>query len=390
MTSTPGGSLGIKTRFASPPPRVRRFTLQSLARELLPGERVGICLRHFRKQPGSPSRSEVWYSPRLKKSHYGGLIVCGSVWMCPVCAAKISEKRRVELASAISKWPGSIFLATFTLQHTREDRLSGLRDDLRAAYRRLKSGKAWITFEKRFGLVGSVAGFECTVSTANGWHPHLHVLFFSKFKPDEIDIQQAEKTLQERFKAILEKKGRYVSAVYGVRVEKPVEAATEGDSALKKYVSKWGLEDELTKSPVKKARDEGGIPHYSPFQLLELYGQGIQWAGSLFQEYAAAMKGSKQLVWSKGLRAALGLVQEEKTDDELAQEVTEIGDQLMAALSWSQWKIVLANDARAELLNIADSGDVHQVNAFLSLLGIRGLPGGVFDTQESDREEVPV
>jgi hypothetical protein len=40
--------------------------------------------------------------------------------------------------------------------------------------------------------------------------------------------------------------------------------------------------------------------------------------GKLFQEFAIAMKGSRQLVWSRGLKALLDL--EEKTDEELAEE----------------------------------------------------------------------
>ncbi|MBV6575113.1 rolling circle replication protein, Rep63 protein, partial [Acinetobacter baumannii] len=40
--------------------------------------------------------------------------------------------------------------------------------------------------------------------------------------------------------------------------------------------------------------------------------------GKLFQEFDIAMKGSRQLVWSRGLKALLDL--DEKTDEELAEE----------------------------------------------------------------------
>ena len=40
--------------------------------------------------------------------------------------------------------------------------------------------------------------------------------------------------------------------------------------------------------------------------------------GKLFQEFAIAMKGSRQLVWSRGLKSLLDL--DEKTDEELAEE----------------------------------------------------------------------
>lgn len=40
--------------------------------------------------------------------------------------------------------------------------------------------------------------------------------------------------------------------------------------------------------------------------------------GKLFQEFAIAMKGSRQLVWSRGLKDLLGI--KEKTDQELVDE----------------------------------------------------------------------
>lgn len=359
--------LGINTKFASG--RVKRFALQSIARELMPKERVGFCLRGLKQNPEEPARARVIYSPKAKKAHYGGLMVCGSVWMCPVCASKVTERRRLELAGAVSLWEGSVFMATFTLQHSREDKLEELRDYLKSAYRAIKSGRWWVDFEKRYGVVGSIAGTEITVSLANGWHPHLHVLFFSRVKNTELDREAVESDLLGRFKAVLAKKGRYVSAIYGVRVDQALDAQSDGDQALKSYASKWGLEDELTKSPVKSARSENGVEHYSPFQLLELYLSGQKWAGAWFRDYATAMKGSKQLVWSKGLRAVLGL-QTEKSDQELAEDLVEIGDQLLASLTWAQWKRVLASDARAELLEVADAGDQDRVKEFLRSLGV--------------------
>ena len=33
--------------------------------------------------------------------HYKGLKICGSVWACPLCASKVQERRRQEVAQAI-------------------------------------------------------------------------------------------------------------------------------------------------------------------------------------------------------------------------------------------------------------------------------------------------
>ena len=73
------------------------------------------------------------------------------------------------------------------------------------------------------------------------------------------------------------------------------------------YVSKWGIEDEITKGHTKKGR-EGG---YTPFDLLQLSIENQEIYGKLpsklFQEFAIAMKGARQLVWSRGLKKLLDI-----------------------------------------------------------------------------------
>lgn len=366
-----GGGLGTAYEICVQK-RTKRFALQKVAARLMTGERVAECMLHLKDYE---SGVEVWYRPpRAKGEHgrafYKGLKVCGSVWMCPVCAAKITERRRVELAEGLAKWGGSVFMVTFTFQHTVEDRLKDLVNYLNDAVRRLKSGRWWQEFESRYGLVGSVAGLETTVSQGAGWHPHKHMLFFSNLRAGRLDRLAIQTELLERFAAIMQKLGRYASSVYGVQVSEIAKAKTGGKDALKQYVAKWGLDAELAKSPVKVAKAEGGVIHYSPFELLELAGAGLKWGEIRFREYATVMKGHKQLVWSRGLRAVLGLDQVEKTDEQLVEEQVETGDSLLVALSARQWKQVVAADARAEVLTVGDSGDKNKVILFLNRLGV--------------------
>ena len=109
-----GFPLGTVAKFVSPgrvapsSPGVLRFMRQAAARELMldvtkpvqladgevvqvPAERVCYCLR--RPVPDA-TEVEVWRDPRHEAAHYKRLFVCGSVWMCAVCAARISEVRR--------------------------------------------------------------------------------------------------------------------------------------------------------------------------------------------------------------------------------------------------------------------------------------------------------
>src|SRR5689334_10591492 len=103
-------TLGNSTEFASPSHEkpqaentwsktVTKFWLQSLARELLPRDsRIGVCMHCM-----SPVASavDVMKHPESSKAYYSGLMVCGMVWVCSVCAARITEERRQELTRAL-------------------------------------------------------------------------------------------------------------------------------------------------------------------------------------------------------------------------------------------------------------------------------------------------
>src|SRR6266849_5900961 len=70
--------------------RLLKWALQAEARAILPNERIAYCLRQVNPIAAGV---EVYHSPEHRRAHYGGLFVCGSIWMCPICAAKISERR---------------------------------------------------------------------------------------------------------------------------------------------------------------------------------------------------------------------------------------------------------------------------------------------------------
>jgi hypothetical protein len=314
---------------------------------------------------------DVLYLPESESSAYQGLITCAGVWACPVCSAKITERRRAELAAAIEAHPEyQVVMLTFTLQHTQADKLPELLRALKAAYTLFFNGRTWRRIAHEIGYVGRLRGLEVTVGQ-NGWHPHIHVLLFLT-KP--IDVDALKSTLRPRWASVVAKVGRYALTDYGLKIQAEEEVS-------KTYVAKMGLQDvelpkangkgwtlphELVKGPAKQAKHGGR----SPLQLVADYIGGDEAAGRLWIEYYWAFKGQKQLVWSKGLRALLGL-DDELTDEEV-EALKEESAIVLAQLSRPQWAIVVANDARAELLNAAATGDPVIVCELLASIGIGG------------------
>ena len=337
-------------------PRVKKYVLRAIARRIVPDERVHICgVLVVPKQ-----NVEIWQSPKYSKAFYKNLASCGSVWTCAVCASKITERRRVEIAGVIEKTDLNLTMGTFTLQHSLHNSLDELRHVLLGALGAVFEGSPWQRISKKHGIFGYIRNVEVTWGRVSGWHLHAHIVFFCE-RP--VDVEGIQADFYARYLKIIQKNHFYASSKHGVTFEL-------GDKKVGDYVSKWGLDFELAKSNVKKASDG-----YSPWELLELAADN-PWAARLFKEYVKVMKGCHQLEWSQGLRRFYKL-EKLKSDAELAVENSDSSDLLLVRLSLDAWMIVLANDATAELLDVADSGDVVKLEKFMFDLGIDSIGGAV-------------
>lgn len=358
--------LGNTTKFASEfsvtkrSRQAERYYLQSLARELLPGERVSLCLRSI--APGK-HHVDVMHAEAEKRAYFQNLMVCARVWQCPVCAAKITEQRRQELAfgvAASGKYP---VLVTFTLRHRAGDLLADLLAALIESHRALKSGELWQNIASEFFWYGSIRALEVTHGR-NGWHPHMHELVLLDQKPTPAHLHGLQRALRERWEKMLQRRGFDASWRRGVVVEQEEQKVLD-------YITKFGREPvntgwtavhEVTKAPVKKSNAGGR----TPFQLLADYGAGDLRAGRLFVEYSETFKGRKHLFWSRGLKGELGIAAVD--DGTLAAAEPDDVARLLARLSPVEWKAVLYPDRRGELLDIARDGDVDKLQDWLSEL----------------------
>ena len=353
--------------------RVLRFALQGTAAGLLPGERVARCLR---SQVPTAQSVDVQYVSETHSSHYCNLQVCSSVWHCPMCAAKISERRRIELQTLISKHVaagGSVYMATYTIRHGRFDDLADLLHRFLAARRKMRQGRRGQALRSDFGVIGTVSVLEVTWSVENGWHPHTHELIFSM---GEIDITGYEKVVRLAWSDAAAANGLEMNE-HGFKLDRTYGAVAD-------YIAKfghepatdrpWGTETEMVKGHLKQGREGRGEKHYTPFALLRSIHEGADDLADKFIEYARCFKGRKQLTYSPGLKAFYA--EEEKTDEEVMQE-HEHEAVTLVELFPEQWEQVLGNDIRGELLESARSGRPGEVINFLSQFGITLYPDQV-------------
>jgi hypothetical protein len=379
----PGGALGIYTKFASPeahkvhavdtetgeivefkrkgvdyepvPPeyshsvaRWSRFDLLDGVRRIMPKHRTASCL-WCRVSTNNPV--QVVKDLQSGRARYGGLRVCSRVWTCPVCAAKISERRAVELAQSIgvARSQGvSVALLTVTVPHIKTDALKPLLERLSASWRRFTSGKTWESFKQNIGFVGTIRNIEVTHG-ANGWHPHFHCLVFYT---SEVELQDLQRKWGQHWQRCAVACGlSRPSDQHGLTIQ-------NGDFAAS-YVSKWGLEHEMTKSMAKTARKGGRTPMDMVRDFLA--GTSPKRDAALFREFAEAFHGMQQLRWSRGLKARFMV--EDKDDETIVAEEENRAAELVVQLTWPEW-VSVRRHHRATLLDLAEE-EPHLIPVFL-------------------------
>lgn len=356
--------------FPASTPRAERWALRDTLNDVSSLERVRKC----GKVP--IANVALRSGPRGESPGYAGLSTCGSVWACPVCAAKIAAERRAEVAAVVERAIATgktVSLLTLTQRHHRGQDLGDLWNALSHGWNKVTSGRRWQGFKDQLGLVGTVRSVEVTHGK-HGWHVHTHVLVISEKDPSvtpifwqrkqgrrrtpyPVEVQTSAEFVAERWAAGL--------AAHGVDFLKDRggldwETARDGHAAGR-YVAKLGgaaegeaqgakIANETTLGAFKRARGE----NRTPFQILsDFAATGDVDDLRLWHIWEKKSKGRRALLWSQGLRewAKLG---KERSDEEIAED--ERGDEVIAVFTNDAWRQLRQGGGAATLLDVVESG----------------------------------
>ena len=255
---------------------------------------------------------------------------------------------------------------TLTLAHNPSMTLKQTLAQLQTAYRKFTSGRAWQELKELGAVRYTVRSIEVTIGD-NGWHPHIHVMIFADPIGNE-SLRKFEALSAARWVECVRNAGG--SALSGVGYK-----LTAGDTKISEYVAKyghqpkdagWSIGRELSKSVSKRASRDG----LTPQQLLMQSAAGNKHAGALWREYSDAMHGKRQLVWSPGLRAAVGMDAEE-SDETIAATIDE--SESFVEITRSGWShlVTMSDDVRPTLLQLAGIGDRSLMLQFCIDCGLR-------------------
>lgn len=344
--------------------RLKRYELLSVARDIFLKKGNQKDLRYsFNFHRTSQCKFlmtsnyvEVNKAKNIKSSFYTGLQTCGSVWSCPVCCAKIQEKRRSEVSKALDYFYSNNFqavLITFTFSHKKEDLLQDILNKFLLALNKMKSGNQFTLFKKRVNFQGLIRSLEITHSEKNGFHPHTHELWFLDKNTNKKDFVSF---IQNKF-LLACKKSKLLNDNSDLKSFLKRSIDIKFNCRSSDYLNKqddqknlsWGIDRELTKSSNKTSH---------PFSFLS---QNTIRSRELFLEFSIAVKGKSQLFWSRGLKNLVNI--EDKSDQELSEK--EEKSEILGLLDVEQWKFIRRFNLRAQILDIAENKDYEAIIDFI-------------------------
>lgn len=315
-----------------------------------------------------------------------GVTTCGSVWSCPVCSSKILVRRALEVGTVLGGAQAeglSLAFGTLTMRHRKGQSLRELWSAGAKAWNRATAGKAWLSAQRRSGLVGWVRVWEVTEG-ANGWHVHVHFVLVLDGQVQAVTLDDVCDGMFTRWSKGLEAAG----------LETPLRKGQEwhlvgGDGQeVAQYLTKLA-EGSLSASDalglelthVQAGRSRSTLRTRPVWQLL----QESQDTGEVgrWREWEQASKGKRQIGWSKGLRERFGL-DVEQTDEAIAAEELGSADDDLVFFDTPAWLALVSQWWRLpQLLDAAENGGLRAVRTMLD--GWGDVPYSIVSEGDDDQ-----
>lgn len=191
-------------------------------------------------------------------------------------------------------------------------------------------------------MIGQVKTLEITYSFTNGWHPHLHILFFYNHA-DNNKIEKFQKDFISRWFKYKDNNG-----TLGGQNQ---QVLTSDTSSLAGYLSKYDITSEMTKGQIKSSK---GL---TPFTALAKIACG-DYANymekhrlyGVYSCYVEQTQGKHFVNISNALRAEYKEFMEEfeKTDEQIVNDVTI--EEVLLKVSLPIWKLICKNDLQPLVL----------------------------------------
>ena len=395
----------------------------------------------------------------ITDSMFTGLAFCHSAWSCPRCTSRVMAKKGTDIACAIDAlatwYHQSAMMITFTLPHnfkmSAEDSFKILKKTWRYFDKQgrqknrkkkyvlkekpndkdkrycsdenakagdvrvynLKTHSPFAQFRSELDITHRVKVYEFTYGD-NGWHPHIHALFWCPDKNWDKITDYASGLLDEWWEAAKkaaleywndkrpdskEENKKLVEEQYSEWRKYPKDghrsvyiSTDKNGKPIKqessRYISGWSANHELTGLEKKTSKHDD---RFTPFQLVEKAMADASNEDKYmkpFIDYAIATRASRRVEFShhSGLTAIIRKwKQTEKFTEYLKKKAMDKGVGTWKVVCWfnaEQWSLIsyldlfLDHEIKYELLKLARAPDAFdKIYSYLQLFDIDIMNG---------------
>lgn len=320
--------------------------------------------------------------------HLSNVLHCGSPWVCPVCSAKISTVKSLELSTLmeVGRLNNRFYsLVVLTIPHRANQSLEELNFILSTLRKKLQEHKLFRAFKKEYSLRFLHVGLELMLSIKDNlpdFHPHINFIFDFDTNPNLSEFELSSKIYEIvskilepnkkldlikssgeliRFEFIKRRDNLTLKAPYTQKSKRVIKFA-DGGSTIKDsiqvkggvtatydfkedYATKFGLAQEVTMG-LHKGSDI--TKSFHPFQaldfirFLELEIETKKLLIEMFRSYVKVFKGKTLFTFGQNSikyyndNYSLDKKLQEKTEQQIVQESESVGD-IILEVPISDW-----------------------------------------------------
>ena len=339
------------------PFKVERINLETGEIKKKSEFRVSVCGRH------STSSEGVKIYRNESAVGFSGVMRCGNVWACPICAAKVMRlqgERISQIFEKVHELGGCAFLVTFTASHTLLSKLATQLDNFKSAKRHLTSDRSYRRLTET--RLGSISATEITYSSKSGWHPHQHDAWFFDSDSKSIEAELLAEELFPLWKKSCEKFELETLEFYKARrIGVDVRPSWNAAEYLTKFSKErdWSLSSEMTAGRLKLSKGSS----LTPWAILEdaiIRGKDSH-SFKLWLEYLRATKG-KNIVSLKGCTKLLRELELPTSFDDFKDANRPGEGSIVATLSPDFFDQVVRMGGLGRILEAARKGGLSEVD----------------------------
>lgn len=259
-----------------------------------------------------------------------GVVRCNSIYQCNYCQQRILTRRQQELDIINNehlKTGGGVYLVSLTVKHSNLDGFSDLlgssktKKGLLGAYSQIVSNsRSFKSLLDKYKIKMSCRAFESTWGLNNGFHVHLHCLYYMENILTDKELLSFKNEFHKIWVKAVDKAGLKIPDIkHGVDIQDGSKAG--------KYIAKWSSSNELSSGSHKKAKNNNFTINQLENFLIEpdikRLPIPLSKVKKVLSEYYKGCRGKRFLTWSDKehlKKKYLSLVNQlEKTDNQILE-----------------------------------------------------------------------